>query len=136
MNRKQSTNQKQSLVKVWKKLFLTVDIWFSPLRRIIFLKSTKMALCRREIISTFHVMVWIISKVFFDSNKHFSNAQRVHKINKKQPTTQKWILIKVWKKLFLTVDVEFWLLGSMIFLKSTKMALSCRQIIFTSRVML
>ena len=136
MNRKQSTSQKQSLVKVWKKLFLTVDIWFWPLRRIIFLKSTKMAFCCREIIFTFHVMVWIIPKVCLDSNKHFSNAQRVHKMSKKQPTTQQWILIKVWKKLFLTVDIEFWLLRSMIFLKWTKMALSCRQIIVTSCVML
>ena len=136
MNRKQSTSQKQSLVKVWKKLFLTVDIWFWPLRRIIFLKSTKMAFCCREIISTFHVMVWIIPKVCLDSNKHFSNAQRVHKMSKKQPTTQQWILIKVWKNFFLTVDIEFWLLRSMIFLKLTKMALWCRQIIVTSCVML
>ena len=136
MNRKQSTSQKQSLVKVWKKLFLTVDIWFSPLRRIIFLKSTKMALCRREIISTFHVMVWIIPKVCLDSNKHFQMHNVFTKWEKSNLRPNNESSSRFEKSFFLTVDIEFWLLRSMIFLKWTKMALSCRQIIFTSCVML
>ena len=58
------------------------------------------------------------------------------KIRRKYFTSQKTSLSEVSKKLFLTNEIDSWLLRSINFLESTKTALNCHTIISTVRVLL
>ena len=57
-------------------------------------------------------------------------------MRRKNSTRQKRSLVEVWKKYFLTVEIDSWICQLMISLNRTQIAFSCRIIIFTCRVML
>ena len=56
-------------------------------------------------------------------------------MRRKNSTAQKRGLVEVWKRIFLTLEIHYWLCQLMISLNPTKIALSCRVIISTCRMM-
>ena len=129
MRRKNSTCQKRSLVEVSKSLFLTVEIdsWLCQL--MISLNPTKIALSCRIIISPCHMMLLFVLKNSLDPKHCFSYAWLLSKMCRKNSACQKRSLVEVWKRLFLTVQIDSWLCQLMISLNPTKIALSCRIIV-------
>ena len=57
-------------------------------------------------------------------------------MRRKNSTGQKRGLVEVWKRIFLTLEIDYWLCQLMISLNPTKIALSCRVIISTRRMIL
>ena len=86
----------------------------------IFLNPAKIAFSCRVSISTCRVMLQVLSKVSLDSNEHFTYVWRACKMRRKDSTSQNRDLVKVWKELFLTFEIGFWLCQPMIFLNPTK----------------
>ena len=63
MCRKNSTNQNRSLVKVWKKLFLMLEIGCWLYQRMIFVNTTKIAFSSCVLISKCRVMLQVVPDI-------------------------------------------------------------------------
>ena len=87
--------------------------WYSwLLQNIHFLKSTKMSLSCRTIIYTRQALLKFIPKLSLNSKEHFTYAWCARKKRRKNSTSQNTILVQVSKKLFLTTEIDSWLLQS------------------------